>query len=552
MRAASLPARGWCLVGALLFSATPALAQSVLPALPAPDTLDLQVQPGDTLIGIARRVLVEPSKWPLLARENGLGNGNQIGSLSVIRIPKALLRSESLPARVLTVSGSVRAADAPLVAGAALAEGDRLSTGADGSATVQLVDGSVLHLRAGSQLTVQESRRYPAVGVLRSSVKLEEGRVEIKSPRSSGGQPGFEVRTPQGVLGVRGTEFRVAAEGAARRTLGEVLDGAVQVGGARGGQRVGAGFGSVVDADGSVLPPVPLLDAPDLGRVPRLHEKVLLRVDFTPLAGARGYRAQIARDARFDEVLVDTTLATPPLRVPGLADGDYVLRLRASDERGLEGRAVDLPFKLKARPEPPLPVAPAAGARLVGRVDFRWSANPEARLYRLQVARDAAFTQPVVDRSDVTDTAWQLDGLAPGTYHWRVSSLRAADDPGPLGDAGAFEVLPTPPVAPPPRADVDDQRVSLAWAAQPGQQFDLQLARDAGFTQLLLAQRVAGPALAFDQPGAGRFYVRLRTIEADGYVGPYGSAQYFDVPPCLRTSDRACVRASGQAVLTLP
>jgi hypothetical protein len=548
---------GWLLLPwltALLFTALPAAAQG--PAGAAPAYVEVPVQSGDTLIGIGRRLLRDPAQWPVLARENGLRNSNLIGSRSVLRIPTALLRSEAVPAQVLSSSGNVRTGETeggtPLRAGATVAEGSRLRTGADGNATLQLVDGSVLRLRAESQLTVQESRRFPGVGAVRSAVRLDEGRVEVKSPLSRGGQPGFEVRTPQGVLGVRGTEFRVAAEGAAERTLGEVLEGSVQMDSPRAGQRVGGGLGSVLGADGAVLPPVALLAMPDVRSLPQLQEKVLLRFDFPPLAGARAYRAQIARDGSFDSVLVDITLLAPPLRVPGLPDGAYVLRLRASDERGLEGRAADLPFKLKARPEAPLPAAPQPGARVIGRVDFRWAANPEARAYWLQVADNSQFTLPVLERRDISETTFSLEALPPGVYHWRVTSLGQGVDVGPLGEAGSFEVLPTPPVAPPPRATVSDQGVSLAWPATAGQQFDVQLARDAAFTQPLLNQRLLEPAYSFEPPGSGRFYVRLRTIEADGYVGPFGAAQFFEVPPCLRSAGKVCVRASGEPVLTQP
>jgi DNA-binding transcriptional LysR family regulator len=78
-------------------------------------------------------------------------------------------------------------------------------------------------------------------------------------------------------------------------------------------------------------------------------------------------------------------------------------------------------------------VAPPAGAKIIGRVDLRWAANPEARFYWLQVARDRAFSDRVVDRRDLVETTLQLEGLAPGIYHWRVTSLRQADDAGPLG-----------------------------------------------------------------------------------------------------------------------
>ena len=536
----------------------PALAQK-LPAAPtpapAPTThLNYLVQPGDTLIGLGRRQLVDPRQWPLLARDNALPNSNHIRPGQVLRLPLGLLRSEPVLATVLSVSGQVRqgASGAAVAVGAEVAEGGQLQTGEDGNATVRLVDGTVLRLRAGSQLGLRESRRYPGLGQVRSSVQLERGRVEVQSPKSNGGQPGFEVRTPQGVMGVRGTDFRVAADAARQRTLAEVLEGAINAEGARSAQRVGAGQGSVVDAAGSVLPPVALLPGPDLALLPALQQRPLLRFDYPSLPGAVAYRAQLSRDDSFESVLADFTLAAPPLRWPGLPDGRYVLRLRAQDALGLEGRHADHRFTLKARPEPPLLLQPAPGARLVGGVDFRWAANPEATLYWLQVARDPTFTDLVVDRRDLAEPSASAEGLAPGLYHWRVTSLRNPQDAGPPGDASSFELRPTPPLAPPPSSQVDDQGVRLDWTGQPGQQFDLQIARDAGFTQTELSRRLAEPGLSFEPPRSGRFHIRLRTIEADGYVGPYGSGQFFDVPHCLRTADRACVRASGEPVLTLP
>ena len=537
------------LAASLLAGAQPAAGNAAAPAF-----VEWRVLPGDTLIGIGRRLLVDPRQWPQVARENRVRNVDRIAPGTVLRIPQALVRSEAVPAQVLAVRGAVAAGDggAAVQAGTALAEGAKLSAGADGNAVVRLVDGSVLRLRSGSELTLRESRRYPGFDQVRSSVRLEKGRVEVQSPRSPGGQPGFEVHTPQGVLGVRGTEFRVAADAAAQRSLGEVLEGAVAAEAARGTQLVKAGFGVVVNTDGSVPPPVPLLPAPDISALPVLQQRVLVRFDWPALAGASGYRAQVASDGEFATVVTDVELAALPLRVPGLPDGRYVLRLRARDAQGLEGRHADHAFTLKARPEAPLPGSPVPGARPVGRVEFRWAVNPEATLYWLQVARDAAFEQLVVNRRDLTGNTLVLSDLPPGNYHWRVTSLRTADDAGPFGDALQFELRPTPPAAPPPTSQVDDQGVRLAWPAQPGQQFDLQIARDAAFAQPLLSQRLTTPGFAFTPPGSGRFHVRLRTIEADGYVGPYGAAQFFEVPNCVRTGAGACVRASGEPVLTVP
>ncbi len=515
--------------------------------------IEIVVRPGNTLIGLARQWLTAPRDWPAVAHYNGLRDPNRILPGQALRFPLALLASEAAPASVLASNGDVRREDGALVAGAELTEGATLRTGADGNLVVRLVDGSVLRLRGGAELRLRESRRYPGAKLDRSSVQLRDGRIEVQSPPATGGRPGFRVDTPQGVLAVRGTDFRVAVQSSARRTWGEVLEGVVSVNGAAGSrQRLAAGFGASIDASGRVAPAKPLLSAPDLSSVATLQQRPLVVFAFPPLAGAAGYRAQVARDAGFGILLADVTTPAPPIRIPDLADGEYLLRVRAADADAFEGRDAELRFTLKARPEPPLPRRPAARAQLIGTVDFAWTANPEARSYRWQLATDPGFGSVVAERRGLDALALSIDGLAPGRYHWRLASERNDVDIGPWGDALTFELRPTPPPAPPPRSDVRDNGVSLSWPAQPGQRFELQIARDIGFTQQLAEHRLEQAGFTLAAPEPGRWYLRLRVHEADGYVGPWGGAQYFVVPNCLRGPEGICWRASGEPVLIGP
>jgi hypothetical protein len=307
----------------------------------------------------------------------------------------------------------------------------------------------------------------------------------------------------------------------------------------------------VVDTSGRVAPPVALLPAPDTAALPALQERLLMRFALPAIAGAARYRGQLAGDARFDRVLAELTSATPELRFSGLPDGDYVLRVRAIDSLGLEGRDADHPFRLKARPEAPLPAAPPPRAVSVGsKADFSWTANAEADRYRLQVAATPDFKAPLRDLGDLRALAAQLDGLQPGVYHWRLASLRADGDQGPWGDPRSFELRPPPPVPKP--AVVGDDGVDFAWDAAPGQTFEFQLARDAAFTALVLERRLTQPAITLPLPGSGRFYVRLRATDPDGFVGPYTTAQFFDVPGCLRITSGGCVRAGEQTLNLVP
>jgi hypothetical protein len=506
--------------------------------------------PGDTLIGLGRRYLVDPAQWPQLARLNQVRDPRRLPIGRGLRIPLRLMRVEPAPATVLAASGAVRSGGAAVTAGQSLPEGSGLDTGADGHVTVRLVDGTLLRLRAGGRLRIDESRRVPAADAVRSGVQLDQGRVEVQAKPARGGQPGFRIHTPQGVLAVRGTEFRVAADAA--QTLGEVLEGAVAVAG-RGGaeQIVGAGHGTVVDAAGRVAAPVALLPAPDVSGLPALHERPLVRLALPPMPGAAGYRVQVARDERFDELLADLRSTSPELRIPGLADGRYPMRLRAVNDKGLEGRDAMATLALKARPEPPLPRAPAPAAVLRGSaVELAWAASSEAASYRLQLARDdgsaAPFAAPLLDLKDLGAPTHRVDGLPPGAYVWRLGSVRADGDAGPFGDPQRFELRALPPQpAPPAPPAVGDRSVRFFWQGQPGQRFEVQVARDEAFRSRVAEPTLDGTEFELPLPGPGRYFVRLRALDADGFVGPWSAAQFFDVPNCVRDAQAGCVRTEG-------
>lgn len=512
----------------------------------------------ETLIALSRRLLADPRQWPQLQQHNRIADARRVPVGTVLKIPVRLLATEPVPARVLSASGGVSGPQGVAVAaGQALPQGARLQAGDGGQATLQLVDGTVLRLRAGSAVQVETSRRLPGSGGALSGVKVEDGQVEVQAQKRPGaGAPGFQISTPQGLLGVRGTEFRVSVDARAETTRNEVLEGQVMTEGrdGRAGRSVAAGFGVVVDRSGTVTPPVRLLAPPDVSAWPALQERVLVRFPIQPQPAVVAYRAQVAAaaDPAFERVLQDVRSTGAELRLVDLPDGDYRIRVRAEDAQGLQGRDALHLFTLKARPEPPLPTGPGPKAVVSGaRLDLAWASVDEARSYRLQLARDEAMREPIQDQRTLAGTAWSVDALAPGVYFWRLASERSATDQGPFGPVQRVELRALPAPLPPPR--VGEDSLKLAWEGLPGQTFEVELARSADFAVLELTRRTEQSALELRLPGTGRYWVRMRARDPDGFVGPYTAPQAFTVPNCLRDGQQRCVGgADGGSVLISP
>ncbi len=506
-------------------------------------------RPGDTLIGLGRELLVNPRRWPELARLNAIANPDFIPVGTPLRVPLALMRVEPRPAELLQRRGEV---SAPAV----LAEGSEVTTGADGQAVLRLVDGTLLRLRPDSRLTITDSKAILPTPAGRAAARLGSGRVEVQATPRPAGAPGFRIETPQGVMGVRGTGFRVAAGGADARTVTEVTEGTVGASGRAGGaeQRVEAGFAVVVDAQGRVGAPVALLAAPQAEPLPEPVTTPEVPLRLQPLDGAVQYRVQVAAEEGFDVLLLDLQAAGPQLTLTGLPDGGYRLRVRGVDAQGLEGRDTLLPLRLQARPVPPQPLQPEPGARRTGqRAEFRWARGPEAVREAFELARDAGFVQKVHEATTEATpeaTGLVLDGLAPGVYHWRLRSLRADGHAGPWGAAQTLELRLPPPAA--PEAQVGDSTVALRWQGLANQQHELQIAEDEGFARVVVTQR--GPALAFSwpRPTGGAFWARVRATDSDGHVGAWSPARRIDIARCLVDGHGACVSGGRQPVLAGP
>jgi hypothetical protein len=510
-----------------------------------------RVQPKDTLIGIARSALVDPQAWREVASINRLANPNRIRPGQVLMIPERLVRMQTLPVRVISVSGDVRAgAQGPAIAaGQTISEGQSLATGPDASAVVELADGSRVKVQPSSIAEVLASRRYatpppdPAAqeGGFAAALRVLQGSIEIFATKVLRARP-LEVTTPTAVVGVRGTTFRVgllqqASESGTpppAASHAEVLEGRVhaQAGTTpREGAEVAVdqGFGVAIDATTTTPKVTALLPAPDLSTVPARFERPIIR--FALADATAKHRVQIAEDVAFERLVADRTEAAgAEVRVAGLQDGTWHLRARRIDASGIEGFDAQRVVVLKARPEPPGLSMPPPGSKLsAGPVRFAWAPNIGAATYRLQIAGEAGFEAPVVERSGLMGNRVDIEGLAPGRYRWRMGSTRADGDEGPWGDPQEFEVRPLPE---PPKGGLseDGKTLSIAWSGRAGDIQQVELARDRYFSQIVASAELQSPQWQVAKPEIPDvYYFRYRSIEPDGFVSPWSETLQLDL-----------------------
>lgn len=497
---------------------------------------DYRIQPGDTLIGLHARLMRPDANWRVVQKINRVADPRRLRPGSVLRIPVAFLQGEPVGAEVLHTHGEVfveRAGGAreALKAAATLRAGDVIATGAQSSVSVRFVDGSTALLGPAGRLRIERHSRLGGSATANTQLQLDAGAVETRVVPAKPA-PRFELRTPVVNLGVRGTEFRSRIDGA--RVVTEVLEGQVAV----GALPLGAGYGAVATA-GRVTPPRPLPAAPSLSGLPTRLERLPLQLAFAATPGAQRYRAQVFEADPPGRMVLDSLFDKPSAAWPdSIPDGAYELRVRAADADGIEGRAARLSFTLKARPEPPFQLKPRAGETLTqDTVVFAWSRHPEAVRYKLQVSTQPDFSPLLLDRSDITGTEFSA-ALPVGSYHWRLASVRAGDDGGPWGDPLLLVRQPPPPPPPPPAAptaqppEATDAGLVIRWAAVPlpGVRYQVQVARDAAFTQLLLDETTAVAERLLPKPEAGTYHVRVRTVGADGRAGAFGQAQVVEVP----------------------
>jgi len=300
---------------------------------------------------------------------------------------------------------------------------------------------------------------------------------------------------------------------------------------------VPANFGAALEA-GRTPQVLPLPAPPDLSALPAAFDRLPVRLR---IGGELPLRVQIADDAAFDHIRLDLRVpAGDDVRLPRLADGTWHLRVRRVSQEGLEGLDATRAFELHARPEAPFTTAPEDGAkRVVGDVTLRWTDNPEAVAYAVDVARDADFARPALQARELH--ARQLSfhpvgtdfGAADGVYYWRVRSIAADGRRGAWGDTQAF-VLRATPRAPLGGVSPDGAAIELNWGGNPADRVEVELAGDAQYRQILASGQFQAAGARLPRPAGDVLYAHYRFIEPDGFTTAWSDDVRIVVDPSAR------------------
>jgi hypothetical protein len=519
---------------------TPPLYWSIALALTLPGVAWAQSPPAagdfiyrararDTLIGISRRLLLEPRRWPEVQTLNHIVDPRHIPLGDAVRIPYGWLRMSPDTATVTAIGGEVRTGAGRVNTGEKLAEGSQIQTGPDGSVTLVLADGSVITLQKSTVLTLEEIRHVTGVPTAHDTrMKLHSGRLQTQvKPQGDVGR--FEIQTPVAVSAVRGTQFRDAFMPEAGSGTTETLEGAVGVSGSAVTVSVAAGFGTRVEHDSAPLPPRLLLPPPDLQGVAGTNASGQLRLQWPVVPGASRYRVQLAPDAEFHSYLVDAESTVPQVDLTAPADGKYWLRVRSIDDLGLEGLDAVRTLVQHRLPAAPALTTPLPGAVTVGDGSvFAWSGIEPGTRYRVQIARDADFTAIFLEREVGEATQLDIDHVPPGRYFWRVGGVDAQGESGNWSPAQEYvQLLAAPTLYP---AVFVAHEMQLHWDPQSGVRYRIQIARDPSFKSMLVDRTVEAPALSIRRPRPGTYYARVQTIAADGSTAPFGRTATLNVP----------------------
>ena len=197
-------------------------------------------------------------------------------------------------------------------------------------------------------------------------------------------------------------------------------------------------------------------------------------------------------------------------------------------------------------PAAPTPLAPANGASVLEPLTISWSAvtDPSGIIaYNWQISPSSSLTPVIMIGSTSGQTQDVVNGLAAGTYFWRVQAVSGAFVQGAWSRVSSFIVTGVGPGAPGTPTLAPTQAYStfhpmevirFSWTAVAGAAtYVLQASTDPSFPVLTRFQfdNIPNPAFSFaiGDSNQGNYYARVYAVDATGIAGAPSNVITFSV-----------------------
>lgn len=198
-----------------------------------------------------------------------------------------------------------------------------------------------------------------------------------------------------------------------------------------------------------------------------------------------------------------------------------------------------------AAPPAPSPLSPADGAEIIEPFTISWTAvsDPSGIVaYNWQVSSSSAFTSVLLQNSTGGATQDTVNGLANGTYFWRVQAVNGAfvqgawSVPRSFTISGASTGSPGTPILDPPRGYSTFhplEVMTFTWSATPGTAtYDFQFSTDPSFPVATRGEfnNILGTTHSFSISNPeGNYFARVFAVDADGIFSAPSNVITFSV-----------------------
>jgi len=273
--------------------------------------------------------------------------------------------------------------------------------------------------------------------------------------------------------------------------------------------------------------PQPASPADGTGSLP-----LSVQVTWHKVADASAYYTQVATNSSFSSLirnvgpLTDTSLAVSNLS----GNTTYYWRVRSGNASGLSAWSAVSSFTTANTgviPSVPVTEGPVSGTTGVTTNPLlTWQGVPGAQSYGVQVSASPSFATLKMDRSGITGTNVQVDGLTNGMeYYWRVNATGSGGTSAWSAvssfTTASIVVLPNVPVTEAPASGTTGITTNplLTWYGVPGaQSYGVQVSTSLSFEELQLDRSgITGTSVLVDGLRNGtEYYWRVNAMGSGG------------------------------------